>query len=101
MSQAEDYNWGDSPSESSEICSEEQRGEASVYVILGKGYINQAHILATSQLFKGTDILVKTCSAFLSMGRCMTLGSYKFLLKISKDLRARSTSFARAQSVSS
>ena len=42
LSQPEDYNLGDSLSESSENCSKEGKREASIYVILAKGYVKSS-----------------------------------------------------------
>ena len=76
MIQPEDYNLGDSLSESCEDYSKEVRGEASIYVTLTKGYMQSGTHLGRRLLHsRGTDILVNVFSAFLSMGRCRKLDS--------------------------
>ena len=96
LSQPEDYNPGNSLSDSSKDYSKKVRGEASMFVILGKGHM---HIINhTSCFLWGIDILVNDFRAFLHTGRCKKLSSQSFLLKISDYLRASSVSFPRAQS---
>ena len=74
MSQPEDYKLGDSLSESSENCSEKVKAEASIYVILVKGYMKSITLVGYCYL-RGTNILVNGFSAFLSVRRCKKPGS--------------------------
>ena len=58
MSQTEDYNLGESLSESSENCYKKVKGEVSIYVILAKEYMQSStHLRRRLLLPLGTDSL--------------------------------------------
>ena len=83
MSQTEDYDPGDSLSESSENSSKRIREEGQYLCDFGEGgTCNQTHISVEGCCYtQGIDILINEFSAFLSMGNPRIQVHKKFLLK--------------------